>query len=107
MDNVVNEKNIFYKKLITLVVPIAFQNFMMAAVSASDALMLGMINQDYVSAVSLASQVQFMLSLFLAALTIGGTILVAQYWGKRDIVVVEKVFASIMKISFIISLVFL
>lgn len=104
MDNVVNEKNIFYKKLITLVVPIAFQNFMMAAVSASDALMLGMINQDYLSSVSLASQVHFMLSLFLAALTIGGTILVAQYWGKRDIVVVEKVFAIIMKISFIISL---
>ncbi|WP_195990199.1 MATE family efflux transporter [Clostridium sp. D53t1_180928_C8] len=106
MDKRLNEKNIFYRKLVTLVFPIAFQNFMMAAVSASDALMLGMINQDYLSSVSLASQVQFMLSLFLAALTIGTTILVAQYWGKNDIITIEKIFSIVIKISFIISLCF-
>ena len=30
------EKTIFYKKLFSLVLPIAFQQFMLAAVSASD-----------------------------------------------------------------------
>ena len=44
----------FYKKLFSLVLPIAFQQFMLAAVSASDALMLGVISQDDLSAVSLA-----------------------------------------------------
>lgn len=33
----------FTKKLLTLVFPIAFQQFMLALVSASDALMLGML----------------------------------------------------------------
>lgn len=69
----------FYKKLFALVLPIAFQNFMLAAVSASDAIMLGFLNQDFLSAVSLAGQIQFMHSLFLAALVIGTTMLVAQY----------------------------
>ncbi|MEN8076406.1 MATE family efflux transporter [Clostridioides difficile] len=101
-----SERKIFYKKVTTLVIPIAFQNFMMAAVSASDALMLGILNQDSLSAVSLASQVQFILSLFLAALTIGMTVLVAQYWGKKDITSVEKLFSIVMKISIIISLLF-
>lgn len=101
-----SERKIFYKKVTTLVIPIAFQNFMMAAVSASDALMLGMLNQDSLSAVSLASQVQFILNLFLAALTIGMTVLVAQYWGKKDITSVEKLFSIVMKISIIISLLF-
>lgn len=42
----------FFKKLFTLVLPIAFQNFMTAAVSASDAIMLGVISQEALSAVS-------------------------------------------------------
>ena len=76
-----NDKH-FYKNLFVLVLPIAFQNLMSALVSASDAMMLGMVNQDSLSAVSLAAQVQFVLSLFWAALTIGTTILAAQYWGR-------------------------
>lgn len=44
----------FSKKLITLILPIAFQQFMLALISASDAVMLGMLRQDALSAVSLA-----------------------------------------------------
>ena len=85
------QNRIFYKKLLVLVLPIAVQNFMSAAVSASDALMLGMQGQTALSAVSLAAQVQFVLNLFFAALSIGATILAAQYWGKKDIVAVEQI----------------
>ncbi|MDD7370177.1 MAG: hypothetical protein PUH04_00900, partial [Firmicutes bacterium] len=53
MDN-----KIFYKKLFILVLPIAIQNLMSALVSASDALMLGWLDQESLSAVSLATQVQ-------------------------------------------------
>nr|WP_314464306.1 MATE family efflux transporter [uncultured Clostridium sp.] len=96
----------FYKKLFALVVPIAFQNFMLAAVSTSDAIMLGLLNQDSLSAVSLAGQIQFVHSLFLSALVIGTTMLVAQYWGKENILAIEKIFANVIKISVIISMVF-
>ena len=91
-----NDKH-FYKNLFVLVLPIAFQNLMSALVSASDAMMLGMVNQDSLSAVSLAAQVQFVLSLFWAALTIGTTILAAQYWGKNDRLSVEKILAIVLK----------
>ena len=49
----------FYRKLFTLVLPIAFQQFMLTAVSASDALMLGFVSRDALSAVSLAGQITF------------------------------------------------
>ena len=55
---------------------------MLALVSASDALMLGMLTQDSLSAVSLASQVTFVENLFLMAMTIGLSMFAAQYWGK-------------------------
>lgn len=96
----------FYRKLMGLVLPIAFQNFMMAVVSASDAVMLGFLGQNALSAVSLASQIQFIHSLFLMAFIIGTTILVAQYWGKKDIISIEKIFAYVLKIVGITSLLF-
>ena len=40
------EKKVFYSSLISLVLPIAVQNLMTALVSASDALMLGFLDQS-------------------------------------------------------------
>ncbi len=97
---------VFYQKLSSLVLPIAFQQFMLAAVSASDALMLGLVNQTSLSAVSLASQITFVFNLFMGGLTMGTSILAAQYYGKGDKVSIEKIFAYVTKVSFLISAVF-
>lgn len=77
-------KDNFYRQLWKIVFPVALQNFLSAVVSASDALMLGVLDQQSLSAVSLATQVQFVLGLFQATLVIGTTILAAQFWGKGD-----------------------
>lgn len=100
------ENQIFYNRLFTLVLPIAIQNLMTALVSASDALMLGLLNQSSLSAVSIATQIQFVLNLFYAAFTIGTTILAAQYWGKGDSESVEMVLAVALRLSISISAVF-
>ena len=96
----------FYRKLFSLVLPIAFQQFMLAAVSASDALMLGFVSQDSLSAVSLAGQITFVFNLFMGGLTMGTSILAAQYYGKGDTLSIEKIFAYVTKVSFLISAVF-
>ena len=96
----------FYRKLFSLVLPIAMQNFMNAVVSASDALMLGLTGQTALSAVSLATQVQFVLNLFFAALTSGVTVLAAQYWGKKDTKALEHVLAVSLRCSFAVSFLF-
>lgn len=66
--------------------------------------MLGFLNQTALSAVSLATQVQFVLNLFFAALTIGTTVLAAQYWGKQDAGAVERILAIALRCSVLISL---
>lgn len=96
----------FYRKLFSLVLPIAMQNFMNAVVSASDALMLGFEGQTALSAVSLATQVQFVLNLFFAALTSGMTVLAAQYWGKKEVTALEHVLAAALRCSFAVSFLF-
>ena len=86
----------FWKKLKSLVFPIAFQQVMLALVSATDAVMLGMLSQDAMSAVSLAGQVQFVFSLYLATMTIGTSMFAAQYWGKRDVDTVERLLGMVL-----------
>ena len=58
----------FYRKLLALLIPMVVQNLMNALVSASDALMVGTLDQNSLSAVSLATQISFVLNLFYAAI---------------------------------------
>lgn len=97
----------FYSQLKHLVLPIALQQFMLAVVSASDAVMLGMLSQDSMSAVSLAGQVQFVFSLYIATMTIGTSMFAAQYWGKGDRKSVERLLGMVMLFTVPISLGFM
>lgn len=96
----------FYPKLLALLVPMVVQNLMNALVSASDALMVGTLDQSSLSAVSLATQITFVLSLFYAAITIGTTVMAAQYWGKGDKTAVEKIMALAFRLAALVSAVF-
>lgn len=81
----------FYRNLIAIVLPMAIQNLLTSLVSASDALMLGLLNQESLSAISLASQVNFVEQIIVFGMTAGTTVLAAQYWGRKDAEAVEKV----------------
>ena len=94
-----SKQSSFYRRLFALVLPMAVQNLLNALLSASDALMLGLLDQGSLSAVSLAAQVQFVFSLCMDAAIIGTTILAAQYWGKGDTRAVEKIQANTLRIS--------
>jgi putative MATE family efflux protein len=86
-----NFNSTFNRALITLVIPIAIQNLISAAVNFTDVVLLGLINQSAMSAVSLATQVTFVLTLFYMGLSTGAGILVAQYWGKKEIQAIQRV----------------
>lgn len=96
----------FNKDLFTLVVPIALQNLISAAVISADVIILGMINQSAMAAVSLAGQVTFVLTLFYYGLATGVGIQTAQYWGKKDIKAIQYVLNIAIMFSVIISILF-
>ena len=101
-----NEKKLFNSKLRALAVPLALQSLLTALVGASDALMLGRLNQDSIAAVSLANQVFFVMTLFTGAVTGTAAILIAQYWGKKDYKNAGRFLAMAIRYSILISLVF-
>ena len=84
------QRDEFSRQLYTTVFPLVIQAFMLALVSATDAIMLGLVDQTSMSSVSLGGQIQFVLNLFVLGITGGLSILTAQYWGKGDHEVVER-----------------
>ncbi|HWR19012.1 MAG TPA: MATE family efflux transporter [Clostridia bacterium] len=101
-----NDRKAFQKSLIALVLPIALQNLISAAVSMTDVLVLSAVSQTAMSAVSLAGQITFFLSLFYFGLTTGAGILTAQYWGKKDVRAIEHVLSIACAFSTAVSLAF-
>lgn len=86
-----------------IVLPVAMQSLLSALVSASDALMLGLVDQNSLSAVSLAGQVQFVLTLFQYAFYTGAAVFAAQYWGIRDKDTIERILGITLRISVPVS----
>ena len=95
------------KEIVRLALPIALQQFMTVLVGACDAIILGKLSQDAMSAVSLATQVTFVFNLFMFAFMAGENMFVAQYYGKGDYTGISQVFSLVTKICGCIAVVFL
>ena len=104
-DNMFKDRA-FLSKLVELALPIALQSLMLALVAAADAFMLGVLAQNDMSAVSLASQIQFVQNMALSSITSAAAILGAQYWGKGDKRTVNDIFFMSLRVSALVSFVF-
>lgn len=100
------DKKDFYNRVIMLSLPIAFQSLMLASVAAADALMLGRVAQAEMTAVSLATQIQFIQNMLLTGSTAAGMILGAQYFGKNDKLALRKILNIMLLFCGGISIVF-
>lgn len=101
------QNNIFFRNVAVLVLPIALQNLINVGISSIDVIMLGRVGEKVLSAASLGSQINFIMSLLLFGLMSGASVLIAQYWGKKDMEAIEIVFGMAMKISVIVGIAFM
>ena len=104
-DRIFSDKR-FNRQLIKLALPIVIQSLMLASVAAADAFMLGGVDQNSMSAVSLASQIQFVQNIILSSLVAATTILGAQYWGKGNLTTIGHIFCMSIRFGFLCSLLF-
>lgn len=94
------EKKMFYVELKKLALPIILQNLLSSAIASIDTLMLNLIGQTELSAVSLANQLFFVLNLFFVGLTGSTSIMMAQYISRQC----QKKINHIFQIACIFSL---
>ncbi len=100
------DKRDFREKLIRIVIPITLQNFMFSLLPVSDIIMLGIVGQNEMSAISLAGQFFFIFNLFLSATVQGTSLYAAQLWGDKDHDSMERLFGLVLLLSVPINLAF-
>lgn len=96
----------FYKMVFAIVLPIMIQNMVNTLVNSVDVMMLGYVDQVSLSASSLANQPYNILSFIFYGVSSGSAILAAQYWGKRDLVTIEKILGIALRLALAFALIF-
>lgn len=93
------------KSLLTLSVPIVFANILQTAYQLVDTFWVGRLGKEAVAAVSLSFPIIFLMISLGGGLAIAGTILVAQYRGKKDDAQVDYVAAQTLTMMFIAAII--
>ncbi|HMR01525.1 MAG TPA: MATE family efflux transporter, partial [Candidatus Gracilibacteria bacterium] len=93
------------KALVSLSVPIVLTNMLHTAYQLVDTFWVGRLGKEAVAAVSLSFPIIFLLITLGAGFTIAGTILVAQYKGRKDHTQVEHVTAQTVVLMLIVSVI--
>ncbi|MDF2486719.1 MAG: hypothetical protein K0R46_2887 [Herbinix sp.] len=89
----------FLSKTLAITIPIALQNMLNNVLNLMDTLMIGRLGVTTVAAVGLANKVFFVFTLLMFGICSGSGILASQYYGKREIVNIQRV----LKMSLIIG----
>jgi len=97
---------LFLRELLIIALPIAFQQFVNAALNMIDVIMVGQLGESSIAALGLSNQVFFVFILMLFGTTSGMAIFTAQYWGKQEIEPIRKVLGMSILATSLIALVF-
>ncbi len=82
----------FYKRLIAISVPITLQQLIVSSLNMVDTFMISSLSEASIAGVGAANKVFFLLNLFLFGMSSGSSILTAQFWGKKDLVNIKRVY---------------
>lgn len=89
----------FIKSSFTLGVPIIVQNLLINMTTFIDTLMIGQLSEASIAAVGVASQLFFLVILFLFGVSSGSAIFFAQFWGAKDEKGIQKVLGIALTLS--------
>ncbi len=88
----------FYKKALSIAVPVALQGLITSGVNMMDTVMIGSINQTMLSAVSLANQFITIFHIFCMGIGMGASVLVSRYFGMGDNRSLKKTVAIMVRL---------
>ena len=104
MKFLIKEKS-FYSDLFSLTLPIMLQQLLRISVDTVNSIMLGGIDQLQMSAVSQASQIFFVFYTVCNGLAVGACVLIAQYWGQRNVNAIRTILSTGLRYAAVLGLV--
>lgn len=83
----------YFRPMVVLAVPIAGQSLVSFLINLADNVMIGSLGDVAVSGVYMGTQMFTLLQWFVTGITTSMTILIAQYWGRRDTASIRQITA--------------
>lgn len=96
----------FYKRLLSLALPIVIQNLITNSLGLVDTFMVGVLGEGPLAGVTLANIPIFVVQLMMFGLQSGSSVLISQYWGKGDHRSINRVMGLAMGMASILMLAF-
>ncbi len=97
----------FYKKYFAIVIPLIAQQFIYISLNFIDNVMVGQLGEENIAAVGFANKLYFVYVLMLFGCLGGCTIFMSQYYGRRDMNSLRKIFAIGFFLSLLIGIIFM
>lgn len=97
---------IFIKNLLILSLPLIGQNLVTSSLNLLDNIMIGHLGVNEIAAVGLANQYYLVFFLTMTAVCVGGSVLMSQFWGKRELHNIKKFSGIAYIISLLVTLIF-
>lgn len=101
----IRDKN-FYRKILSIMLPVALQQAINIGVNMMDTVMLGSFGEIQLSASSLANQYYNCFTILCMGIIGGSSILASQFWGAGDKEHVRETFNMALRLSLGVSVVF-
>lgn len=101
----IRDKN-FYRKILSIMLPVALQQAINIGVNMMDTVMMGSFGEIQLSASSLANQYYNCFTILCMGIIGGSSILASQFWGAGDKEHVRETFNMALRLSLGVSVVF-
>ncbi len=92
----------FYKSLLIIALPAAFQTLIRTSVSLLDNVMVGSLGDLALSSTALGNQFTILLSFLVGGISGGSSVLISQYLGKNDMVKVKSIFVTVLQFTIVL-----
>ena len=96
----------FLMSVLLIALPVALQNVISFGVNMMDSVMLGQLGSVAISAANFGGKPFFLLLIIGFGLASGGSVLIAQYWGKGDIDKIRRFIALSLQVCMLTSVIF-
>ena len=96
----------FYTQVAALAAPIVLQNLITSMLGMADTFMVGMLGEEPMAAVTLANIPLFVVQLFIFGVQSGSSVLISQYWGRKDMEAINRVMGVALWVVLLVASVF-
>lgn len=96
----------FYRAMLTLAIPIALQNMLSSCASLVDTAMVARLGDVATSAAGVGGRVMMMMDMVTFGFCSGGSVLISQYWGAKDMKGVRRSYSVGLLMSCFVALLF-